>query len=238
MRLIIKNEEKMKNTPIIVSIEDEEDISELIGYNVKKENFAFYSFGDGESFFDFEFKYQPSILLLDVMLPGINGFEILKKVRKSDKYGEIAVIMLTAKNNEIDKILGLEVGADDYITKPFSPRELIARIKAILRRLTPIDQTNNIISYKNLTILPDQYKVMVDDKPIKLTTTEFNFLQLLISNIDKVFSREQIISKAIGEEVFITDRTVDVHITQVRKKIGIYGKNIKSVRGIGYKFEE
>ena len=226
------------SNPLVVSIEDNEDIRALIEYNVKKANFLFESFESGSSFFSKKFDTQPSILLLDVMLPEMDGIEILKKIRNSQNFSDLPVIMLTAKNEELDKVLGLEFGADDYITKPFSPMELIARIKAILRRTTPITPKEDIITFGTLTLATDQYKVSVDDTPIKLTTTEFKFLQLLISNMGKVYSREDIISKTIGETVVITDRTVDVHITQIRKKIGEYAKNIKSVRGVGYKFEE
>ncbi len=228
----------MENKKLIISIEDENDISELIGYTLQKEKFDFLAFEDGESFFNHKFNTEPSLLVLDVMLPGMDGIEILKRVRSSQETKNLPVIMLTAKNSEIDKILGLEFGADDYLTKPFSPRELVARIKAILRRSTPIKEQENTIVFGGITLLLDQYRLMIDNEVISLTTTEFKFFQLLISNIGKVYSREQIIDKTLGENVYITDRTVDVHITQIRKKIGEYAKHLKSVRGIGYKFEE
>jgi len=172
------------------------------------------------------------------MLPDSDGFEVCKELKRQEKFINIPIIMLTAKSDETDKVLGLELGADDYITKPFSPKELVARVKAILRRNIRIEKTKKIIIGKMLELDFDKYEAQLDGKRIDLTSTEMNILKLLASKKGWVFSRQQILNNLWGEEKAVLDRTIDVHIKNLREKIGKAGKYIKNVRGIGYKLEE
>ena len=225
--------------PFVYIVEDDEDINELVAYNLKKEGFKVKQFFNSKDAYESLSKEQPDIILLDIMLPDIDGLEFCKMVRSNSNLSYIPIIMLTAKSTEIDKIVGLELGADDYITKPFSFMELIARIKAVLRR-TYREKTKSdekIISVEGLKILPDKFKVLIDDNPINLTSKEFKLLLLLTGSPGKVFSREEILNNVWENEYDVYDRTVDVHIKHLREKLKDYGKCIKTVRGIGYKWE-
>ncbi len=228
---------------IIAIVDDEPDIVELIELNLKKEGFRSKGFNDAKSFYNYLKREIPDILILDLMLPDIDGIEICKYLKSDKKFSDIGIIMLTAKSDEFDKVFGLEIGADDYMTKPFSPRELIARIKALLRRKNGSKEKNNhnkkrVISIDNiLKIYLDKYEVLVSNKPVKLTTTEFKILELLSSNRGWVFSRDQILDFLWGDEKVVVDRTIDVHIRHLRQKLGKAGKLIKNIRGVGYKLE-
>jgi two-component system phosphate regulon response regulator PhoB/two-component system alkaline phosphatase synthesis response regulator PhoP len=171
------------------------------------------------------------------MLPDSDGFEICKYLKSKSQFSNVPIIILTAKNEEIDKVLGLELGADDYVTKPFSPRELVARVKAVLRRFLPSEDTEKIIINDILEIDLKKRQVKVEDKIVELTKTEFEILRILSSKKGWVFTRNQILDNIWGEEIIVLDRTIDVHIKNLRGKIGKAGKFIKNVRGIGYKFE-
>jgi two-component system phosphate regulon response regulator PhoB/two-component system alkaline phosphatase synthesis response regulator PhoP len=179
------------------------------------------------------------LILLDLMLPGENGLDICKQIRKDSKTNGVPVIFLTAKTDEIDRVLGFELGADDYVTKPFSLRELVGRIKAILRRSEKqaVSEGNLLLVGKRLKIDVGQYKVFVDEGEIALTTTEFRILTILAENPAWVFSRQQILEKLWGHDKFVIDRTIDVHIRHLREKLGDVGLLIKNIRGIGYKIE-
>lgn len=232
----------MTNKKIAI-VEDEVDIAELIKHSIEKEGFAGVVFGTGELFFDWlKSNDPPMAVVLDLMLPGgMDGIEICKMIRRDPEIYSIPIIMLTAKDSEVDKVLGLEFGADDYMTKPFSPRELVARIKAVTRRAAVVsvdEEGASVVRVGDIILDESKYMVTVKGIEIVLTTTEFKVLKILMLKPGRVFSREKIIDKLWGEDKYITDRTVDVHITQIRKKIGIYAKSIKSVRGVGYKFEE
>ncbi len=173
------------------------------------------------------------------MLPDHDGFEICKILKKDNKTSGVPIIMLTAKGEEMDKVLGLELGADDYITKPFSPRELVARVKAVLRRLERKQEKNKVISINNIIHVDMQkYKVFIKDKEIKLTTTEFNILTILAQHRGWVLSRDQLLDHLWGDEKIVVDRTIDVHIRHLREKLGKYSNVIKNIRGVGYKLEE
>ncbi len=222
----------------IAIIEDDKDILELIALHLQRAGFKVKKFTDGESFFRYLRTDKPDLLVLDLMLPDMDGLEICKNLRISKETNEIPIIILTAKVEETDKIIGLELGADDYITKPFSPRELVARVKAILRRTSAEEPKHEIITIADkLKIDLNRMEVFIGDKKVDLTLTEFKILKLLAQKPGWVLSREQIIRSVWGDEKNVYDRTVDVHIKNLRDKLGEFGKLIKSIRGVGYKIE-
>ncbi|MCD6101462.1 MAG: response regulator [Candidatus Cloacimonetes bacterium] len=223
-------------TKLIAVVDDEPDIVELITHHLEKENFKVKQFYDGETFLSYLEAKCPDLIILDLMLPEIDGLEICRIIKRDERTATIPIIMLTAKGTETDKVVGLELGADDYIVKPFSPRELIARIKAVLRRAEAKTEKPKIIKRNDLMIDLAKYKVTIKCKEINLTTTEFKLLSILAERPGWVFSRDKLLDKLWGEDKIVIDRTIDVHITQLRKKLGEYSKLIKSVRGIGYKF--
>ena len=223
---------------LIAIIDDEEDILELVAINLRKSGFEPKVFADGAKFFKFIAKQKPELIILDVMLPDMDGFEICRNLKKDSRYDLIPIIMLTAKADETDKILGLEFGADDYVTKPFSPKELVARVKAVLRRNERKTVSKEILIGGILKLDFECFKAFVDGRSIELTTTEFKLLELFASKIGFVFSRDKILDHLWGEEKAVLDRTVDVHIKNLREKLGKAGKFIKNIRSIGYKLEE
>ena len=222
---------------LIAVIDDEPDITGLVSLHLKKENFKVVEFHDARSFYTFLNKSIPDLLILDLMLPDENGLELCKNLKRESMYSPIPIIMLTAKTEETDRILGLELGADDYVIKPFSPKELVARVKAVLRRKKSKDDTKKINIGDFLEMDLVKYTVTVDGKRINLTTTEFKILQLLGSKTGWVFTRDSILNHLWGQEKYVIDRTVDVHIRHIREKLGKYNNIIKNVRGIGYKLE-
>ncbi|MDD5529220.1 MAG: response regulator [bacterium] len=222
---------------IIAVVEDEPDILHLVSINLEKSGFKVKGFEDGNSFLKGIKETTPALIILDLMLPDIDGLEICKLLKKDDKTASIPVIMLTAKGEETDKIVGLELGADDYVTKPFSPRELVARVKAVLRRRDPEKMSKNIEIADILVIDLEKYEVTLEGKPLELTTTEFKILEMLAKKRKWVFTREQILDYLWGEEKAVIDRTIDVHIRHLRTKLGKAGSWIKNIRGIGYKLE-
>lgn len=223
---------------LIAVVDDEEDIVDLVTHHLEKEKFKVEPFYDGESILEFIKKHKPDLIILDLMLPGIDGLEVCKFLKKDDQTSSIPIIMLTSKSTEADKVVGLELGADDYIVKPFSPRELIARVKTVLRRIENKQQLSKVIRIDSLTIDLLKYQVLINNKKIALTTTEFKLLSILVSRPGWVFNREQILNELWDFDKVVIDRTIDVHIRNLRKKLGKYGNFIKSIRGIGYKFEE
>ncbi len=229
----------MKN--LIAVIDDEPDILDLVSLHLKKSGFDVTEFLDAEKFLRSLPHKTPDLIVLDLMLPDIDGIEVCKLLKKDPKYAPIPIIILTARVEETDRVLGLELGADDYITKPFSPRELVARVKAVLRRAKDIKKDKDVgyieIGQKLLIDL-NKYEVYVDGKKIDLTPTEFKILRLLAMNKGWVFSREKILNEVWGSEKDVLDRTVDVHIKNLREKLGKIGKYIKNIRGVGYKLEE
>ncbi len=223
---------------IIAVVDDEEDIVDLITHHLEKEHFKVEVFYDGESILEYVKKNKPDLIILDLMLPGVDGLEVCKLLKKDELTSSIPIIMLTAKSSEADKVVGLELGADDYIVKPFSPRELLARIKSVLRRFEIKQEQAKIITIDNLVIDLSKYQVFINKKKIDLTTTEFKLLAVLVSRPGWVFNREQLLDEIWQYERVVLDRTIDVHIRNLRKKLGKYGNYIKSVRGVGYKFEK
>ncbi|MGQ9817567.1 MAG: response regulator [bacterium] len=218
----------------IVIIEDDTAILDLIKYNLEKNGYSTQGFTSGYDGLNYILKHPPALLILDLMLPDIDGLEICKELKNNQRTKNLPIIILTAKGEEIDRILGLELGADDYIVKPFSPRELIARIKAILRRHHE-QMTEEILNFKNLTLDKTRHKVFLDDREIFLTATEFKILFTLLKNPGRVFTRNNLLDAL---DKLILDRNIDVHITKLRKKLGSAGDYIKTIRGVGYKLDQ
>ena len=218
-------------------VDDEEDIRELVSVNLKKAGYKTKEYPDGKAFLRSLAKSLPDVVILDLMMPGLDGIEVCRNLRADDRYKELPVIMLTAKAEEADRVLGLEMGADDYVTKPFSPRELTARVKALLRRRKPQEE-EKVSSIGDIIIDTNRHEVTVKGKQAPLTATEFNILKILVSKRGWVFSREQILDSLWGNEKTVVDRTIDVHIKHLREKLGSAGKIIINVRGAGYKIEE
>lgn len=230
----------MKNKKYLIAVvEDEEDISDLMSLNLRNEGYEVKQFFDGQKFIESLKKYTFNLIILDLMLPGVNGLEICKYLRFEDKSKRIPIIMVTAKDGEADRVIGLELGADDYVVKPFSVRELMARVKAVLRRTDRTDEQTeqNTIEYKDLLIDSSTFKVKIRGEEIELTPTEFRLLTILVNKPGRVYDRDTLLDKLWGMEKIVIDRTIDVHIVKLRKKLGDYGSFIKSIRGIGYKFE-
>jgi len=222
---------------LIALVDDEIDILDLLSIHLKKAGYAIETFQNANSFMQF-LKYRiPDLLILDLMLPDIDGIEVCKQLRQNrrDHY-QFPIIMLTAKDEELDKIIGLELGADDYITKPFSVRELVARVKAVLRRGAVSRQPRTIQVEDRLVIDLDKYEVSVDAQPIDLTRTEFNLLKILVENRGVVFSRDRLLDLLWGSDKIVLHRTIDVHIKNLREKLGAIGGKIESIRGVGYRF--
>ncbi len=218
----------------VVIIEDDNAILELVKYNFEREGFVVEGFGNGHDGLEHIITNLPDIVILDIMLPDIDGFEICKELRKNEKTKDIPIIMLTAKADEVDRVLGLELGADDYVVKPFSPRELIARVKAVMRR--SVSENNpEILKFEEVAIDIAKHKVYVRDQEVLLTATEFKILHTLIKKPSRVFTRDNLLNTL---DKTIIDRNIDVHVTNLRKKLKSAGKYIKTVRGVGYKIEK
>lgn len=224
---------------LIAVVDDEADIVELVSVNLSKAGFKVEGFYNANGLLNFIKKKTPDLIILDLMLPDADGFEVCKSLKSEDKYSGIPVIMLTAKGEEVDRVLGLEIGADDYVTKPFSTRELVARVKAVLRRGEKEKEPGKSIKIGGeIEIFPQEYKVNVSGQEMELTSTEFRILLLLAKRKGWVFSRDQILDYLYEGDRIVFDRTVDVHIAHLREKLGKSGEFIKSIRGIGYKIEE
>jgi phosphate regulon transcriptional regulator PhoB len=223
----------------ILVVDDEADLVELVSYNLKKEGFRIDSASDGESALAEIRKDKYDLLILDLLLPGIQGMELCRIVRNDPKTASLPIIMLTAKGEEVDRIVGLEIGADDYVTKPFSPRELVARVKAVLRRTKEKPVTEKLLKIGELEIDKERYNISIKGKHVKLSATEYKLLLYLAERKGKVFSREQLLDAIWRDEAFVEPRTVDVHIRRLRSHIEEDPANpryIKTMRGIGYFF--
>jgi len=223
----------------ILAVDDEEDILELLRFNLTEEGFAVIGAASGEEALKFARAEKPELILLDLLLPGIDGLEVARRLKKDASTKEIPIIMVTAKGEEADIVTGLEVGAEDYITKPFSRKVLVARVRAVLRRkgAAPADD-KEVLAVHDLLIHPGRREVLVKGKPVPLTFTEFGILNFLARRPGWVFTRSQIIDAVKGDEYFVTDRAVDVQIVGLRKKLGSAAKVIETVRGVGYRFKE
>jgi two-component system phosphate regulon response regulator PhoB len=236
----------------VLIVEDEDDIRELVSYHLLKEGYQVAGVASGEEALDIADRQVPDLILLDVMLPGIDGFTVCRRLRAGPKTADVSVMMLTAKSEEADIVRGLNEGATDYVTKPFSPRVLLARVRAALRRQQAVataaaapeleqdefDEGDEVIAIHELVIHPGRYEVRVDDVSVPLSSTEFRVLYFLAGRPGWVFSRQQILDGVHGDNYAITDRAVDVQIVGLRKKLGDAGKYIETVRGVGYRFKE
>ena len=222
--------------PVIAALDDEADILELLKVGLKQAGFRFEGFQEAEDLFRYLTRERPSLILLDLMLPGTDGLEICRQIRKTEGQSGIPIIMLTAKGDESDKVIGLELGADDYVTKPFSVKELVARIHAVLRRPGE-GEAGPRVAVGTLVIDTEKHEVMAEGTRIELTATEFKILQFLASRPGRVFSRDQILDHLWGTEKAVIDRTIDVHIRNLREKLGPAASHIKNIRGVGYKLE-
>jgi two-component system, OmpR family, alkaline phosphatase synthesis response regulator PhoP len=223
----------------VLVVEDDRDISELIRYNLEREGYDVSSVYDGEQALDYALKIKPAIIILDLMLPGLDGLDICRQLKSEESLKSVPVIMLTAKSEEADVVVGLQMGADDYIAKPFSPKVLLARIKAVTRRVNkPITSTSNVREYGKLCLDLLKHKVTYAGQALLLTTIEFDILEFLSRTPGRVYSREQILDSVWKEGKFIIDRAVDVHVRGLRKKLGAGENFIETVRGVGYCFKD
>lgn len=222
----------------ILVVDDEEDILELVRFNLSKEGYQVICAATGEKAVEIARSEFPDLIVLDLMLPGIDGLEVAKFLKNDPETQDIPIVMLTAKGEESDVVTGLELGADDYVAKPFSPKILAARVRAVLRRkaAAPPDGSE-VVKIHNLVIHPGRREVRVDGKPVDLTFTEFGVLSYLVRRPGWVFTRSQIVDAVRGTDYFVTDRSVDVQIVGLRKKLGFTGKYIETVRSVGYRFK-
>jgi phosphate regulon transcriptional regulator PhoB len=221
----------------ILIVEDDRDILEMIEYNLREEGYATISALNGEDGVNLAGREQPDLIILDIMLPIIDGFDVCRNLKSNDTTARIPIIILSAKSQEADKVVGLELGADDYVTKPFSPRELIARIKAILRRGLK-QQSGGVMERGDIIIDSTRHKVTVGGEKITLTTTEFKLLEYMAQRPGVVLSRYQILDAVSGDDAVVCDRTVDAHVKSLRRKLGTAKDYIETVRGAGYRFKE
>lgn len=229
---------------LILIIEDDQDISELVQFNLEREGFRVEVAVDGEVGVVQALQHKPDLIILDLMLPGLDGLAVCKTLRSNAQTKDISIVMLTAKGEESDIVVGLEVGADDYLSKPFSPKELVARVKAVLRR--PKNEVSKVASQElapkksigPISIDHERHQVWHNSMPLALTLAEYRLLSTLISKPGRVFTREQLLEKITGGEVYVIDRNVDVHIRSIRKKLGDDAEFIITVRGVGYKCRE
>ncbi len=228
----------MQDSRRVLVIEDDPDISELIEFNLERHGFHVITAGDGEVGLQKATTQIPDIVLLDIMLPGIDGLSVLRKVRECQATKNVPVIMISAKGEESDIVIGLELGADDYMTKPFSPNELIARVKAVSRRSSGKSEAKNLIEVGPLKIDCERHEIRVRNQDITFTLAEFNILKLLATRPGRVFTRDQILETVAGRDTYLVDRNVDVHIRSIRKKLDQDKDFILTIRGVGYKCKE
>ena len=220
----------------ILVVEDDRDITEVVRYNLEREGFRILEAADGERGVDMVHRSKPDLVILDLMLPGANGLEVCRQLREAEATRDVLVMMLTAKGEEADVVVGLEMGADDYLTKPFSPRELVARVRALLRRGKRQKRDDRArIQLNDLVLDATRHEVLLGDEPVALTLAEFRLLWALARKPGRVFARDQLADEITGGESVIIDRNVDVHVSSIRKKLGDAGKLIATVRGVGYK---
>ncbi len=222
----------------ILVVDDEKDILELVDYNLKKEGYSVDCVATGELALETIEREKPDLVLLDLMLPGLDGYEVARRIRRNPETAGIPVIMLTAKGEESDVVAGLELGAEDYVTKPFSPKVLAARIRNVLRRNTSLKtETADLVQTDRIRIDPSRIEATVDGKPVELTATEFHLLHFMAKKPGRVFTRSQLIDAVKGSDYPVTDRSVDVQIVGLRRKLKTAGDRIETVRGIGYRFK-
>ena len=226
----------MTMTNKVFIVEDEPDLRDTLEYNFENEGFQVESFANGESFIDFIEKKKPNLVVLDLMLPGISGLDVCRELRSEDKYNDISIIMLTAKSEEIDRIVGFELGADDYVTKPFSVRELILRVKVLLKKRADNSFNQQTLEFGPLSMDLGAHDVSINGESILLTALEFKLLKHLLKRKGRVQTRDQLLGDVWGYSSEVTTRTVDTHIKRLREKLGKSGDYIQTIRGVGYRF--
>jgi two-component system, OmpR family, alkaline phosphatase synthesis response regulator PhoP len=223
----------------ILVVDDEEDILELVRYNLSREGYKVLSATSGEEGLKSARAEKPDLIILDLMLPGVDGLDVTRRLKGDEATRKIPIVMLTAKGEESDIVTGLELGAEDYITKPFSAKVLVARIRTVLRRdLKEAQEEKEALKIHDITIHPGRHEVLVNEKPVQLTFTEFGILNFLVRRPGWVFTRNQIVDAVRGDDYYVTERSVDVQIVGLRKKLGKAGKHIETVRGVGYRLKE
>jgi len=227
----------------VLVVEDEPDIAELVRYHLEQEGFAASVVDDGEKAFDLIRQRQPALIVLDLMLPGMSGLDVCRRLRAEPATARLPIVMLTARAAEVDRVLGLEMGADDYVTKPFSPRELIARVRAVLRRAygPELERAHDVYEKGRLRLDFDTYEVTLDGKPIELSLREFELLRFFVRSPNRVYDRLQILDLVWGQDTYVEPRTVDVHVRRLRARIerdDAHPELILTVRGVGYKFND
>lgn len=223
----------------ILVIEDDQDILNLVIWHLESEGYHTLKCTDGRKGLESAIHDKPNLIVLDLMLPGMDGLEVCKTMKRNQATADIPVVILTAKGEEVDRIVGFELGADDYLVKPFSPRELLLRIRAVLKRYEqPLEQNTAILRHRELTVEPGNYTAYIGDQQIRLTVTEFNLLLELMQNKGKVRSRDRLLDRVWGYQFEGYARTVDTHIRRLRQKIEPYADDIETVRGVGYRFRE
>jgi len=229
----------MKKARILV-VDDEPDLVELIEHHLRREHYEVATAGDGETALAEARRRLPDLVLLDLMLPGIDGLEVCRRLRSDSRTKHIPIVMLTAKGEESDAVIGLSQGADDYVRKPFGAKELLARIAARLRtaRGEGALQMQKVARFGDLVIDPVKHEVTLADRPIQLTLTEFKLLQFLVVNRGRAYTRNELLNAVLGQDAIVIERNVDVHVATLRKKLGEYGSHILTIRGLGYKFRE
>jgi two-component system phosphate regulon response regulator PhoB len=217
-------------------VEDEPDLGDTLSYNFENEGFSVKSFLNGESFLESLAKDKPNLVILDLMLPGISGLDVCRELRSNDSYSDIAVVMLTAKSEEVDRIVGFELGADDYVTKPFSVRELILRVKVLLKKKVDRLANEQKLEFGPIMMDFDAHEVVVSGQNVLLTALEFKLLKHLLQRKGRVQTRDQLLGDVWGYSSEVTTRTVDTHIKRLREKLGKPGDLIQTIRGVGYRF--
>ena len=217
-------------------VEDEPDLRDTLKYNFENEGFKVKAFSNGETFLDVLQNNKPNLVILDLMLPGVSGLDVCRKLRSNDNYAGIGVVMLTAKSEEVDRIVGFELGADDYVTKPFSVRELILRVKVLLKKRTDNSANEQILKYGPISMNLEAHDVSVYEQSIILTALEFKLLKHLLKRKGRVQTRDQLLGDVWGYSSEVTTRTVDTHIKRLREKLGKPGELIQTIRGVGYRF--
>jgi two-component system phosphate regulon response regulator PhoB len=217
-------------------VEDEPDLRDTLKYNLENEGFSVEAFSNGEDFLSSVDKNKPNLVILDLMLPGLSGLDVCRKLRSNDNYDGIGIVMLTAKSEEIDRIVGFELGADDYVTKPFSVRELILRVKVLLKKRTDDGANEQILEFGPILMNLEAHEVSIDGKIVNLTALEFKLLKHLLKRKGRVQTRDQLLGDVWGYSSEVTTRTVDTHIKRLREKLGEPGDLIQTIRGVGYRF--
>jgi DNA-binding response OmpR family regulator len=224
----------------VLVVDDERDLVDLITYHLGRNGYTALTASDGLAALEIASRELPDLILLDLMMPGLDGTEVARRLKADSRTANIPIIMLTARGEETDVVVGLTLGADDYVTKPFSMKILFARLASVIRRseATPAPNEGGVVRAGPLTIDSSKHEALVDNEPIRLTLTEFKLLSALVNARGRVLTRNQLMDKAMGTDVFVTDRAIDVHVTAIRKKLGSAAYLVHTVRGVGYRLEE